>query len=103
MDIPLILQTNYSGLNWSLIGEEYKGLTWLEDSPKPTKAELEDQWPEVQNKAACFAVESQRKAAYSEESDPLFFKYQRSEDGVTKAAWLAKVDEIRERFPMPES
>ena len=47
-------------------------------------------------------VELQRQAAYVAESDPLFFNYQRSEDGVTKAAWLAKVDEIRERYPMPE-
>lgn len=43
-----------------------------------------------------------RQSAYQAESDPLFFKYQRSEDGVTKAAWLAKVEEIRERYPMPE-
>lgn len=46
-------------------------------------------------------VEALRQSAYSLESDPLFFKYQRNEDGITKAAWLAKVDEIRERFPLP--
>lgn len=42
-----------------------------------------------------------RQSAYALESDPLFFKYQRSEDGVTKQAWLDKIDEIRERFPLP--
>lgn len=47
-------------------------------------------------------VETQRLSAYREESDPLFFKYQRNEDGITKAAWLAKVEEIRTRYPMPE-
>lgn len=47
--------------------------------------------------------ETKRQLAYVAESDPLFFKYQRNEDGVTKAAWLAKVDEIRERYPMPET
>ena len=46
-------------------------------------------------------IELKRQSAYQRESDPLFFKYQRSEDGVTKAAWLAKVDEIRERYPLP--
>lgn len=51
---------------------------------------------------AVAAVQEQRQFAYQVESDPLFFKYQRSEDGITKAQWLAKVNEIRERYPMPE-
>jgi hypothetical protein len=52
MNVSLILQTNYKGKLWSLIGEEYAGLEWLDDSPKPTKAELESQWEEVQAKLA---------------------------------------------------
>ena len=48
------------------------------------------------------AVEQRRQHAYQIESDPLFFKYQRDEDGVTKQVWLEKIDEIRARFPMPE-
>ena len=48
------------------------------------------------------AVEQMRQAAYQLESDPIFFKYQRNEDGVTKADWLAKIEEIRERYPLPE-
>lgn len=47
-------------------------------------------------------VETQRLSAYREESDPLFFKYQRDEDGITKQAWLDKIEEIRARYPMPE-
>lgn len=46
-------------------------------------------------------VEAIRQAAYQLESDPLFFKYQRSEDNVTKQVWLDKVAEIRERYPLP--
>jgi hypothetical protein len=48
MDIKLILETNYLGKIWSLIGEDYEGLDWLDDSPKPTEEELEAQWEEVQ-------------------------------------------------------
>lgn len=47
-------------------------------------------------------VERARQLAYAEESDPLFFKYQRNEDGVTKQAWLDKIEEIRARYPLPE-
>lgn len=38
-----------------------------------------------------------RRAAYESEADPLFFKSQRGE--ATVAEWLAKVEEIKTRFP----
>ncbi len=38
-----------------------------------------------------------RAIAYKEESDPLFFKSQRGE--ATTEEWLAKVQEIRARYP----
>ena len=38
-----------------------------------------------------------RAYAYAQEADPLFFKSQRGE--ATEAEWLAKVEEIRSRYP----
>lgn len=38
-----------------------------------------------------------RAAAYREEADPLFFKTERGE--ATREEWLAKVEEIRSRYP----
>jgi hypothetical protein len=52
MDIKLILQTNYKGAVWSLVGESYSGLEWSDESPKPTEEELESQWQEVQSEVA---------------------------------------------------
>lgn len=43
--------------------------------------------------------EALRKAAYIAESDPLFFKYQRG--AATKEEWLAKIEEIKARYPDP--
>lgn len=54
--------------------------------PSPTDAEI---------KAA--QAESNRRAAYTAESDPLFFKHQRGE--VEKQVWLDKIAEIKARFP----
>lgn len=48
MDISLILITKYPGTEWALTGKTYAGLEWLDDSPKPTEAELEALWPEVE-------------------------------------------------------
>jgi hypothetical protein len=45
-------------------------------------------------------IESNRQAratAYREEADPLFFKSERGE--ATREEWLAKVQEIRNRYP----
>jgi hypothetical protein len=47
MDIAAILESKYPGLQWTLDGDSYDGLTWLSDTPKPTKNQLADLWPVV--------------------------------------------------------
>ncbi len=42
-------------------------------------------------------IEQQRSEAYRNESDPIFFKYQRGE--ATQQEWLDKIAEIKARFP----
>jgi hypothetical protein len=59
IDYSLILNKKYAGSEWSLNGENYDGLEWFSDSPKPTKKELDSQWNEVQS---LIAAESQAKA-----------------------------------------
>jgi hypothetical protein len=48
MDIPAILNSKYSDSEWTLNGDDYQGLTWLSETTKPTKKQLEDFWPLVQ-------------------------------------------------------
>jgi uncharacterized lipoprotein len=52
MDILQILETNYAGKVWTLVGDSYEGLEWLDESAKPTKAKLESEWSAVQVKIA---------------------------------------------------
>lgn len=42
-----ILTRKFEGSEWVLDGDDYAGLTWLSDSKKPTKKELDDLWPIV--------------------------------------------------------
>lgn len=51
----------------------------------------------VAQETAKKTAELGRKQAYLEEADPIFFKAQRGE--ASQSEWLAKVDEIRQRFP----
>jgi hypothetical protein len=99
MDISLILTKNYQGSEWALDGEDYAGLNWLSETPKPTKAALEKQWAQVQYDLQVEAVNAQRLTAYQTESDPIFFEYQRGEN--TEEAWKAKITEIQARYPFP--
>ena len=55
MHIPTILGRKFPDSEWSLGGEDYVGLTWLSDTPKPTEAALVKAWPIVQSEIAAEA------------------------------------------------
>ena len=55
MDYAQILTRKYAGSEWTLNGDNYSGLTWLSDTPKPKKAELDALWPEVEAEIAAEA------------------------------------------------
>jgi hypothetical protein len=59
IDYAQILSVNYAGKQWSLDGDAYGGLTWLDTSPKPTQAELDALWEST--KAAVAAKEQAAK------------------------------------------
>ena len=51
-DYAAVLAANYPDALWTLDGDNYDGLTWLSDTPKPTQAELDAAWPAVQQAQA---------------------------------------------------
>jgi hypothetical protein len=100
MNIPQILADKYPGAEWVLTGNDYEGLEWLDDSPKPTEAELEAAWPEVQHARQVATVEQARAQAYRETADPMFFRYQAGE--ATEQEWLDARQAVRDAHPYPE-
>jgi hypothetical protein len=64
--------------------------------PPDGAVEVESLPPMVPAKAD---QEARRRAAYTAEADPLFFKWQAGEG--TEADWLAKRQEIRDHYPYP--
>jgi len=101
MDIPQILTSKYPGAEWVLNGDEYTGLTWLSETPKPTKKALEALWAEVQYETAYARVEQARLTEYQATTDPMFFEFQRGD--VTEQAWLDAVQAVKDANPYPES
>lgn len=59
-DYAAVLTRRYAGRQWKLEGDEYAGLTMLDDGPTPTKKELDDAWPSV---ATEIAAEADQRAA----------------------------------------
>jgi hypothetical protein len=101
MDIGLIIGRRYKEQSAILNGWEYGDLVWLADTPKPTEAELEALWPEVEYEVAHEQVEEARQRAYQKTADPIFFEYQRGDK--TEAEWLAAVQAVKDAHPYPEA
>ncbi len=55
INYSLILERKYPNAQWTLNGDDYKGLTWLSDTTKPTKKQLDDLWSVVQAEIAAEA------------------------------------------------
>lgn len=59
-DYAAVLVRTHPGAEWALDGETYDGLVWLSDGPKPTQADLDAAWPEVQQELAWAPVRAER-------------------------------------------
>jgi len=101
IDYAAILSSIRPGAVWTLNGNDYAGLTWLDDSPKPAKKTLDDAWPQIQYELEYARVEGARRARYQAETDGLFFSAQR--EGGDLTAWQAAVDAIKADLPYPEA
>ena len=98
-DYAATLLATHPGAQWSLTGNDYDTLRWYDDTPKPSQAELDAAWPQVDYQNQYAAVEAARRAAYEAQSDPLFFEWQRG-DG-TEQAWLDAVAAVKAANPYP--
>jgi hypothetical protein len=99
IDYTIILESKYSGTSWAINGSDYATLDWLSDTPKPTQAELDALWPQVQYENQVAAVEAARLVAYEQQSDPLFFKWQRGD--ATELEWREAVAKVKAENPYP--
>ena len=99
IDYAAILTAKYPTSEWSLNGDTYDGLTWLSNTDQPSQAELDALWPQVDYDRQVAIVEAARLAAYEQQSDPLYFKWQRGD--ATEAEWRAAVAKVKADNPYP--
>ena len=101
VDYPAVLAAIRPGTRWTLNGDDYAGLTWLDDSPKPTKKTLDDAWPQVQYEREYAAVEQARRARYQAETDGIYMAAVREE--LPLDDWKAAVAAIKAELPYPQA
>ena len=83
VDYPTILTRKYPGQEWVLNGDDYEGLNWISDTPKPSQEELDGLWDEV-----VAEIEAEKQA-----------KIDAKASAVAKLEALGlSVDEIKEAF-----
>ena len=89
------IQSLRPGAQWVLRGDS---LEWMDaEQTQPTEAEITAEIARLTAVDPARIADSNRRAAYIAEADPLFFKAQRGE--ATMTDWQAKVAEIKTRFP----
>jgi hypothetical protein len=101
VDYPAVIAVLRPSASWVLDGSEYAGLTWLDDSPKPTKKTLDDAWPQVQYDRDHAYIEAARRARYQAETDGIYFEAVRGDGNLD--AWKAATAQIRADLPYPEA
>jgi hypothetical protein len=100
-DYAAVLTAIRGDKRWTLEGDDYDGLVWLDESPKPTRKTLDDAWPQIEHDREVARIEQLRRARYQAETDGLFFEAQR--EGGDLTAWQAAVDQIKADLPYPEA
>ena len=80
---------------WSLDGEDYSGLTWLDkNQTKPTEQEIEEKLAELKYQGEINVYQEKRKLEYPNWEDQLDKIYH---SGVN--AWKADIKAIKDKYP----
>jgi hypothetical protein len=92
IDLTKALLSLYPNSAWTLSGDEYEGLTWLdENTPKPTKEELEAEAARLQPIIDCQMNRAREYPSYADQFDLLYH------GGYD--AWKAAIDAVKTKYP----
>lgn len=91
------------GAEWSLSGDTYVGLQWLDPPVEeggqemPTLEEIETEIQRLKDEWEYNEYQRLRKKEYPSIEDQLDFLYHQGYDG-----WKSKIEEVKAKYPKPE-
>ena len=93
------LNSLYPTSKWTLNGDDYSGLNWIStDIPKPSKEKLEAEVIRLEKEYERNEYQRNRVSEYPSFADQFDLLYHGGYD-----VWKAKIDEIKNKYPKPES
>ena len=97
-DLAAALISLRPGASWSLIGENYTGLEWLDETQtKPTLEECESEMIRLKAEYDRCQYQRDRKLEYPSIADQLDMLYHQGYDG-----WRSQIDAVKSKYPKPE-
>ena len=96
-DLAAALSSLRPGASWSLTGDAYHGLNWLDkELTKPTEQECLAEMARLKQIYDDLQYQRDRKKAYPSIADQLDRLYHEGYDG-----WHAMIEEIKNTYPKP--
>ena len=87
------------GAQWKLDGDNYEGLTWLDDNiEKPSKEELENEMNRLRGEYTNKEYQRRRVAEYPSIGDQLDALFHA---GVFPPEMAAKIQAVKDKYPKP--
>ena len=100
MDIAKALITLRPNTQWSLLGNTYEGLEWLdEDQSKPTEDEIAQEIGRLKAEHELTQYQRQRKPEYPSITDQLDALFHA---GVFPPEMAEQIQAIKDKYPKPE-
>ena len=91
------------GAQWTLDGDSYEGLNWLdENQTKPTKKELEDEINRLSLQYKNDEYQRQRLSDYPQIKDQLDMLYHDIKNGnLENGEWIKNIELVKAKYPKP--
>jgi predicted nuclease with TOPRIM domain len=100
MDITRALKSLRPGAEWTLRGDDYEGLQWLDKTQsKPTEEEINQEIERLQAEYAAKEYQRQRAPEYPDIKDQLDAIWK---GGDAYEEMLTRVMEVKAKYPKPE-
>lgn len=98
MNYSYILSKMYADKEWTMDGNSYEGLTWLDESPKPTNEELIEAYETYK---AENEYKEKREAEYPSVNKQLEMLWDAIDSGtpLKQSEFYTKIKEIKDKYP----
>jgi hypothetical protein len=97
MNIIKALMNIRPGAMWDLEGTTYEGLVWKDDSPKPTKKEVDDELLRLVDEYKKTEYQRSRKTEYPNIEEQLDMLYWDKINGTDN--WVSSIQKIKQKYP----